>query len=127
MHEQNFAILKALVAVAWADDHASDEELEVIEALLQSFGATPSEAHEIRTYARERRTLRDISLNDLSADDRRVLLQHAVLLTYIDGEQHEKEKRLLEQLCEHLRIPEVESVGIMAAADRRARQFLDLL
>ncbi|HEY6562675.1 MAG TPA: TerB family tellurite resistance protein [Polyangiaceae bacterium] len=127
MHEQNMAILKGLVSVAWADGRVAGEELEVIEALLQAFEATPSEAAEVRLYAKQERALGDISVTELSHDDRRVLLQHAVLLTYIDGEQHEKEKKILEALCETLRIPSIEAQGIVAAAEKRAKDFLNLL
>jgi uncharacterized tellurite resistance protein B-like protein len=127
MHEQNLAILKGLVSVAWADGRVAEEEKEVIEALLQAFEASPSEAAEVRKYAATERSLDDIPLTDLSFDDRRVLLQHAVLLTYIDGEQHEKEKQVLEALCERLRIPGVEAKGLIAAAEERAKKFLNLL
>jgi prepilin-type processing-associated H-X9-DG protein len=127
MHEQNMAILKGLVSVAWADGHVAEEELEVIEALLQAFNATPSEAAEIRSYAKTERKLDDIPINHLSFDDRRILLQHAVLLTYVDGEQAEPEKKLLDALCEKLRIPAVEAKGIVAAAEQRAKSFLNLL
>lgn len=127
MHDQNMAILKGLVSVAWADGRVAEEEMEVIEALLDAFEASPSEAVEVRNYAAIERSLDDIPLTDLSADDRRVLLQHAVLLTYIDGEQHDKEKELLDRLCERLRIPAVEARGIMEAAEQRAKSFLNLL
>ena len=127
MHDQNMAILKGLVSVAWADGHVADEEREVLEALLDAFEASPSEAHEIRTYAKAPKSIDDIPLTDLSHDDRRVLLQHAVLLTFIDGEQHDKEKKLLEDLCEKLRIPVLEAKGIIDAATERAKGFLNIL
>lgn len=127
MHEQNLAIVKALVSVAWADGHVCNEEMEIIEALLDSFQASPSEAKEVRVYAQQERTLEDIPVTELSYDDRRVLLGHAVLLTYIDGEQHDKERQLLDDLCERLRIPEVEARGLIAAASERARSMLNLL
>ncbi|MCC6662292.1 MAG: TerB family tellurite resistance protein [Polyangiaceae bacterium] len=127
MHDQNMAILKGLVSVAWADGRVADEELEVIEALLDAFEASPSEAAELRSYAKTPKSIDDVPLTDLSHDDRRVLLQHAVLLTYIDGEQHEKEKKLLEDLCEKLRIPTQEARGIVEAASQRAKGFLNLL
>jgi len=127
MHDQDMAILKGLISVAWADGRMADEEMEVIEALLQAFGSTPSEATEVRNYSKVERTLSDIPITDLSADDRRVLLQHAVLLTFIDGEQHAKEKKIIEDLCESLRIPSVEAKGIVAAAEERAKSFLHLL
>ena len=121
------AILKGLVSVAWADGRLADEEKEVIEALLSAFEASPSEAHELREYAKVERKIDDIPLNDLSADDRRVLLQHAVLLTFIDGEQHDKEKDLLDDLCDKLRIPVSEAKSIMQVAEERAKRFLNLL
>jgi tellurite resistance protein len=127
MHDQNLAILKGLVSVAWADGRVADEEREVIEALLDAFEATPSEAAEIREYSKTPKGIDDVPLTDLSHDDRRVLLQHAVLLTYIDGEQADEEKKLLEALCEKLRIPAVEAKGIIDSASERAKHFLDLL
>jgi len=127
MHDQNMAILKGLVSVAWADGRVADEEREVIEALLQAFEAAPSEATEVRQFALTRRTLDDIPITDLSSDDRRVLLQHAVLLTFIDGEQADSEKQLLEQLSERLGIPGQESSALIQAAEARAKGLLDLL
>jgi tellurite resistance protein len=127
MHEQDTAILKSLVSVAWADGRVSTEETDVLEALLQAFEVSDDEAAQIREYARSPRTLADIPLSDLSADDRRILLQHAVLLTFIDGEQSPEEKSLLGELCEKLRIPADEAKGLLGAAEGRAKRFLDLL
>ena len=127
MHDQNLAILKGLVAVAWADDRVTAEEKEVLEALLQAFGATASEAAEIRLFARQRRTLADVPLTELSYDDRRVLLQQAVVLTYIDGEQHESERQLLEELAQQLRIPASETAQLLSIAADRTRGLVGLL
>ena len=127
MHIQNLAILKGLVSVAWADGRMAGEEKEVLEALLQAFDATPSEAHELRMYAREPKQLTDVPLHDLSADARRLLLQHAVLLSFVDGEQDRKEKQMIDELCEVLRIPNIESRGLVAAAEERAKSLLRLL
>src|SRR3954468_24765642 len=127
MHIQNLAILKGLVSVAWADGRMAGEEKEVLEALLQAFEATPSEAHELRMYARKPKQLSDVPLHDLSADARRLLLQHAVLLSFVDGEQDQNEKQLIDELCEVLRIPGIESRGLVAAAEERAKTLLNLL
>jgi len=127
MHIQNLAILKGLVSVAWADGRMAGEEKEVLEALLQAFEASPSEAHEVRLFAREPKKLSDVPLHDLSATDRRLLLQHAVLLSFVDGEQDQKEKQLIDELCEVLRIPDIESRGLIAAAEERAKSLLKLL
>jgi len=127
MHEQDKAILKALVSVAWADGRITAEETDVLDALLQAFEATAEDAAEIRDYAKTSRTLADIPLPDLSADDRRLLVQHAVLLTFIDGEQAPQEKALLVELCQKLRIPAEEANTLLGAAEARARRFLDRL
>lgn len=121
------AILKSLVSVAWADGHVAEEEREVIEALLQAFDASPAETQIIRDYAAEPKSLDDVPVTDLSSDDRRVLLQHAVLLSYIDGEQHETELQMLKDLSTKLRIPEGERDDLMKAAGERAKSFLNLL
>jgi len=127
MHEQDSAILKSLVSVAWADGRVSGEETELIEALLQAFQASPEEADRLREYAKTPRALADIPLSDLSADDRRLLLQHAVLITFIDGGQSPEEKTLLRDLCTRLRIPTEEAKGLLDSAEDRAKRFLDLL
>jgi tellurite resistance protein len=127
MHEEDKAILKSLVSVAWADGRVTGEETDIIEALLQAFDATAEDTLEMRAYAKTRRTLADIPLTELSADDRRLLVQHAVLLTFIDGAQSPEEKKLLAQLCEKLRIPANEATSLLSAAESRAKRFLDLL
>ncbi len=70
MHEEDKSILKSLVSVAWADGRISHEETEVLEALFQAFEVTEEEEAEIREYAKTPRTLADIPLTELSADDR---------------------------------------------------------
>ena len=127
MHEEDKAILKSLVSVAWADGRVTSEESDIIEAILQAFEASEEDTAEMRAFAKTRRTLADIPLTDLSADDRRLLVQHAVLLTFIDGAQSPEEKTLLAQLCEKLRIPPAEASSLLTAAESRAKRFLDLL
>ena len=73
------------------------------------------------------RSLADIPISDLSAADRRVLLQHAVILTYIDGNQSAEETKLLGELVEKLRVPADEAKEILAAADERAKRLLAFL
>jgi tellurite resistance protein len=127
MHDQNLAILKSLVCVAWADGKVTAAEGELLEGLIQAFGATPSEALEVRNFAAHERSLQDVPIHDLSYNDRRVLLNHAVILTFVDGEQHEREKRLLDELCEVLRIPSLEAKGIVGSAELHAQKLLPLL
>ncbi len=127
MHDENMAIVKSLVSVAWADGVFAEEEKEMVEALIAAFEASEDEAKAIRDYAAEKKTLDDIPITDLSAEDRRVLVQHAVLLTYVDGAQHETEKKFVDDLCAKLRVPAEESKELIAAAEARAKRFLNLL
>lgn len=124
MHEQDLAMVKGLVSVAWADGRVSGEESEMIAALLDAFQATPSEKREVENFAKTSRTIDDVPVTDLSYDDRRVLLQHAVTIMHVDGEQHEAERKILDALCEKLRIPALEAKGIIDAAERRVREML---
>ncbi|MDI1477926.1 hypothetical protein [Polyangium sp. y55x31] len=127
MREENMGIVKSLVSVAWADGHFDVKEREMVEALISTFEATEEQAAEIRAYAAEKKTLDDIPVWDMSFDDRRVLLQHAVFLTYVDGEQHESEKKFVEELCVKLELDADEAKKIVEAADHRAKKHLNLL
>jgi tellurite resistance protein len=127
MHEEEFAIVRALVPVAWADGEFADKEKEMLEALLDAYGANDNEKQQLREYAKEKRTLDDINLQDLAAADRRVLLQCAVLLTFADGEQHASESKLLGELATKLRIPDEEAKHVIAEAETRAKKNLNLL
>ena len=100
---------------------------EMLEGLLEAYGATDNERASLMEYAKEKRTLEDIDLQELSAPDRRVLLQIAVLLTYADGHQHADEVKIVNELATRLRIPEDEAKGVIAMAEERAKKNLSLL
>jgi uncharacterized tellurite resistance protein B-like protein len=127
MHEQDIAIVKALVPVAWADGTFAAEEREMLDALLDAYDASDEEKKTLRAYAAEKRSLDDIDLQELSTSDRRVLLNHAVLLTFADGEQGQPETDFLKKLADRLRIPEAEATTLIAAGAERAKKFLNLL
>ena len=127
MHEENLAILKGLIPVAWADGTFADQEQEVIEGLLQAFEATPEEAEEVRAWAKTPRGVDDIPITDLSFDDRRVLLQHAVFLSHADGDYSEPEKKLIDAMVKKLRIPEDEAKPLLEVAAERAKRYMNLL
>jgi uncharacterized membrane protein YebE (DUF533 family) len=127
MHEQEYAIVRALVPVAWADGEFADKEKEMISAILSAYRATADEEKAIFEYAKEKRGLDDINLQDLSSGDRRVLLQQAVLLTYADGVQAHEEKQFLKDLAQRLRIPDSEADAVMKEAGERAKKLLNLL
>ena len=67
---------------------------------------------------------RTVHLSDLSTDDRRILLQHAVLLSYVDGEQSDSEREYLAALSAHLRLPDDEARSLIRNAEERAKRFL---
>ena len=121
------AMVKSLVAVAWADGRLHKHEQQLIEALLSAFEVDSSNAKALRAYAGQPRSLEDIPLEELSADDRRLLLQHAVLLTYVDGEQSAGERELLHVLSQRLRIPDREATPLLESAARRADRLKALL
>jgi uncharacterized tellurite resistance protein B-like protein len=121
------AMVKSLVAVAWADGRMESTESEVIDALLSAFQIQGDDANAIREYAKTPRTLDDVPLTELSAHDRRMLIQHAVILTYIDGKQSDVEIAVLKKLVEKLRVPDTEAKELIDTATTRAKRLLDLL
>jgi len=127
MEDHQQAMVKSLVAVAWADGRMESEEHEIVEALLSAFDVSEDDAQALREYAKTPRTLEDVPLTELSTDDRRLLLQHAVILTYIDGDQSQREVEVLGELIQKLRIPDDEAKALLASAETRAKRLLDLL
>ena len=120
-------MLQSLVAIAWADEALHDREVEVIDALIAAFGLGEQEAAEVREWAKTPRSLADVPLSELSADDRRVLLHHAVLLSYCDGDPAPSELALIDELVHRLRIGQEEAAPLLAAAHARARKLTPLL
>ena len=127
MHEQDMAIVKALVPVAWADGEFAEPEKQMLDALLDAYRASDKEKEIIREYAETKRTLEDIDLQELSADDRRILFQHAVLLSYADGKQSADEVTFLEALAKRLRIVDDERDALMKSGGERAKKYLHLI
>ena len=127
MHEQDLAIVRALVPVAWADGVFAQQEKETLDALLDAYSATDAEKKEMLDYASQKRTLDDINLQDLSADDRRVLLQHAVLLCHVDGDFSTDEAKFIDTLTARLKIPAEEAKPLIAQASERAKKNLKQL
>ena len=127
MNEETFAVIKALVPVAWADGDFVDKEKEMLNAILDAYEATDDEKKRLQEYAKEKRTLDDINLQDLSSGDRRVLLQHAVLLSFADGEQNPAESTLIADLAGRLKIPAEEAKSVITEAEARAKKNLKLL
>jgi uncharacterized membrane protein YebE (DUF533 family) len=127
MHDQDAAIIKALVPVAWADGKFAEREREMLDALLDAYCADDREKEALLEYAAQPKTLDDIDLQELSADDRRVLLQHAVLLSFADGDQSAEELAMVEALAKKLRIPDAEAKTLIDASASRAKKLLHLI
>jgi uncharacterized tellurite resistance protein B-like protein len=126
MHEEDMAILKSLAVIAWTDGRVTAEEHEHLEALISAFGATETEAKQVRDYAAVPRSMEDIPLTDLSAGDRRTLLNHAVVLSFVDGHQADKEKEMINALVGKLHIPQEEATRIIDAAEARVKRLLEI-
>lgn len=108
-------IVKSLIAVAWADGKLEQPESGVIEGLLCGFDASKDEEAELLEYARTPRTLEaDIPLDQMSEEDRELLLANAALLARADGEQSTKETALLSKLS-----------GILDFDKDRAREIIE--
>lgn len=127
MQPENVAILKSLVSVAWSDGDFGPPEREMLDALLVAFDASEEEAAAMRSYAAEKRSLEDIPLDELTNDDLRVLVQHAVLLTFIDGTQNAHEREFVEKMAHYVGLPREEATQLIASAEERAKRNLRLL
>jgi hypothetical protein len=99
----------------------------MLDGLLEAYGATPSEVTEVHEWAKTPRGLNDIPLEELSPDDARVLVQHAVLLTFIDGRQDDKEIDFVKKLAGYVGIPDDEAKALIASAETRALKHIGLL
>jgi tellurite resistance protein len=121
------SILQLLTALAWADGRVDNEEQEVVEALIDAFGADKGEAEELRAWARTPRTLDGIDVSCLARTDIQLALQHGVLLTYIDGEQSEAERKLIDDLVVKLGLTKDEAAPLLESAHAFAKQLLHAL
>jgi tellurite resistance protein len=111
-------IVKSLIAVAWADGKLEQPESGVIEGLLSGLDANAEEEREMLEYAKVRRTLEsDVPLQELSAEDRELLLANAALLTHADGEQSVIEQQTLARLAHMLGFNETQARTIIDSAN----------
>lgn len=113
MTPQETMIVRALVAVAWADGDMQAPETGVIEGLLAGFDASGAESADLVEFAKSPRTLRDIVVEGLTADDKDTLLRNAALLVCADGVETEAERTLLAHLADVLELGEAERGEIL--------------
>ncbi|HEX9621967.1 MAG TPA: TerB family tellurite resistance protein [Polyangiaceae bacterium] len=119
-------IVRSLVVVAWADGTVKEPEAGMIDGLLWAFGANEADEHEIREYAKKKRTLKeDIPLAELGRGERELLLAHAALLTHADGKQTKGEEKVLRSLVELLGFSDDEAKPIISHARERAGRFAE--
>jgi tellurite resistance protein len=120
----DIAVLKCLVAVAWADGQIDRPEAGMIDGLLWAYGASDDEEAELREYAETKRTLKDCALpDDLKADEKELALANAALLTHADGDQSAPEKRALAELAKKLGFSMDAAKPIIASARTRAQKL----
>jgi uncharacterized membrane protein YebE (DUF533 family) len=120
-------LLKLLIALAWADGRVDEEEMEIVEAMLDTFEIDEATGDEIRKWAKTPRSLDDMDVSDLTKDDAGLVLYQAVLLTYIDGEQSQKEIDLLNEFMAKLGFTPGEAAPILERATARALELLPIL
>jgi tellurite resistance protein len=117
MTPNDLRILKALVAVAWADGKVQASESHVLENLLGGFDASDAEKAEIRTYAKTPRSLdADVPVGELTDEDRETLLANAAVLVGADGKQTPEEKAILDKLGALLKFSEQQIASIVESA-----------
>lgn len=121
------AMLKALVAVAWTDGEFADGENEALDAIISAYEVDEENAGAIREYAKTPRALDDVELTELSLSDRETLFQHAVLMTYADGNQSAVESAMLNALATRLHISDNERGELIHVAENRIERLKHLL
>jgi uncharacterized membrane protein YebE (DUF533 family) len=117
-------LLKLLVALAWADGRVDAEEMEIVKAVVDAFDTDKETEEEVFEWAKTPRTLDDVDVAGLTVDDAELVLFQAVLLTYIDGEQSEKEIGLLNTFIGKLGLEKDRADAVLARATERAKSLL---
>jgi tellurite resistance protein len=120
------AMLKALVAIAWADGRFADEESEIVEAMIDTLRVDAEGAELIRAYSKTPRTLDDVPVAELDAGDRQKLFRHAVILSHIDGRQDDSERSLILEVAARLAISDDDTARLIADAEAEASALLDV-
>jgi uncharacterized tellurite resistance protein B-like protein len=113
MTPEEKTIVHALVAVAWVDGEMQAHEAGAVQGLLAAFDASPEETSEVLEFAKSPRTLRDIDVGSLSAEDRILLLHNAAELVCSDGVETDAELGLIAELVTMLDIPPEEARDVV--------------
>ena len=111
-------IVKSLVAVAWADGQMESSEASVVEGLLVGFDASEEEEKQILEWAKTPRKLDvDIPVDQMSQEDKELLLSNAALLTMADGSRTSDEAVALSALVKVLGLSEAEAKAIISSSE----------
>jgi uncharacterized tellurite resistance protein B-like protein len=123
MTPQDTRILRSLVAVAWADGAIAGEEKGVLDGLITGFGASETEAKDIREYAATSRSLKDVPVAELNDEDREILLGNASLIVGADGKRTDEEKAILDELAKMLGFDAAKTQELIDSAKDGALQL----
>ncbi|MCD6498144.1 MAG: TerB family tellurite resistance protein [Deltaproteobacteria bacterium] len=105
MPKLKIEVVRALLALAHADDHVSPDEQRLLDFLLDSYGLTDEDKVAIQKTAHHP-TLNEQELaNHLQTEpEREQAYELAVLLSLMDGEQQFEESQMLTKIREALHI-----------------------
>jgi uncharacterized membrane protein YebE (DUF533 family) len=125
--DKDKTLIRLLVAMAWADGRVDAEETRVVEAMIESFGVDKETAEELLAWAKSPRGLNDVDTSNLSSDDAELALHQSVILSFIDGEQSEKEVKLLSDLSLKLGLSKDITDQVIERATVHAKSLLPVL
>ena len=101
---QPLQICKFLCGVAWADADIDEGERAYILNLAQLMGLTNAELEKVNGWLELPPDPHDIAPSRLSIEDKRDLIQQALILVNIDGQVTLHEERLIKLLSKTLRL-----------------------
>ncbi len=103
-HLAPLQILKFLCGVAWADGVVAESERDYILNLAQLMALEPADVTAVQAWLQQPPEPHDIAPSRLSAEDKRDLIQQALILVNIDGALSTQEDRLIGLLSRTLRL-----------------------
>ena len=99
-------LVRTLACVMWADGNASAPERRIVEQVVDEIAPSSEERAELQMWLdTDCSTLEDVHIEQLSQDEKQVLLTHAVVLTMADDVQLPSEKEILNRIIERIALP----------------------
>ncbi len=105
MDERQHRIIEYLIALAQADGRVADEEWGVIEGLMCSFDASEEQELQLSRMRNSPSQVPHLESEELSVDERELLMENAALLMRVDGVEESHERRMVERLSALLALP----------------------